>query len=155
MVGFVCGSEVFLRLHNSHHLVTVLHGPCNLVTHLLSEDIEGYFLLIFFETHPQEYPNAWIFTLKILTRCVEWWRCSWIFPIPVVSLIVAFFIVVVFIFSFLLFRSFLSNPYVGVWAWSLLMVSEYFFLLHKHIIANINKVCLLDLSCPYSVHWWH
>ena len=47
MVGFINGSYVFVHLQNAYHFVKVLHGPWSEGTHILSEDIEGYFLLFF------------------------------------------------------------------------------------------------------------
>ena len=47
MIGVLCVLGLFICLHNTYHFVSLLNGSWNVVTHLLSEDIEEYFLSIF------------------------------------------------------------------------------------------------------------
>ena len=156
MVGFVYVPDVLVSLHNAYHFVTVVHGLWNIVTHLISEDLKGYFLLGFVETPPQAYPDAWLFTFKIKNRCVKLWIRSQISPIPVFTLVVAFIIVVLFIFLVVifLFCSFFCHFRLTPWwefepcrcSWFLNI-----FLLQNHTLANRNKVFLLYSSCSYIV----
>ena len=158
MVGFICGPDVLVLLHNAYQFFTVLHGPWNVVTHLLSEDLEGYFLLNCFETKSQDYPNYWLFTFKIPTRFVKRWSRYWIDPILVAVLVVSFIIVVlillVFIFCFALVSVILfwtPRGYLGlVVAHGLWLSLFYTIILSRTEI----KYSLLKPSCLYRFRWW-
>ena len=144
VVVFLCGSDIFLRLHNSYNFVTILHGPWNVVTHLLSEDIGGYFLFNFFETQPQEYPNPWLLISKTSTQLVRRWSRYRITSKPVVTLVLPFIISAVLIFVLLLFQSFLYNLPVDYWAWSFIVVSE-------HLFFYTNIFLQMEIKYAYSI----
>ena len=131
---------------------------------------------LFFKMQPRDYPNAWVFTFKFPTRCIEQLSCSQIPLIPVVALLISFIIVVVFILLVFLcffscFDHFCLNP---PWAFGPVHYSwfqtifiynnifsrtkiNYAFFIHLICIASVGDANdgKTQPSCSYSVRWWH
>ena len=131
MIGAVCGSDVFVYLQNAYQFVTLRHVTWNVVTHLLSEDIKGYFILNVFINAALGLPRWLDLHLQIFHSI-----CRTMNPFSDLShtcccSCCSLYHCCCFNFLFLLFLSFLSNLPVDVWAWSLIMASEYIFFYTK------------------------